>query len=106
MVENLKYTSAYVGRTTYEKCRLKVQKGNNMSDNEKITIRLPKNFLDRIDFLVEMDDFPSRSEAVRTAVRDMLYYRVDLVAEKIERMAEQERKMAKAQAIREEYLKR
>ena len=77
-----------------------------MSDNERINIRLPKSFLDRIDFLVEMDDFPSRSEAIRTAVRDMLYYRVDLVAEKVEKMAEQEQKMAKAKAIREEYLKK
>jgi len=77
-----------------------------VSDNERINIRLPKSFLDRIDFLVEMDDFPSRSEAIRTAVRDMLYYRVDLVAEKVEKMAEQERKMAKAKAVREEYLKK
>jgi len=77
-----------------------------VSDNERINIRLPKSFLDRIDFLVEMDDFPSRSEAIRTAVRDMLYYRVDLVAEKVEKMAEQEQKMAKAKAVREEYLKK
>lgn len=77
-----------------------------MSASEKITIRLPKSFVDRVDFLVEMDDFSSRSEAIRTAVRDMLYYRVDLVAEKVEKMAEQEQKMAQAKAIREEYLKR
>jgi len=77
-----------------------------VSENEKISIRLPKGFLERIDFLVEMDDFPSRSEAIRTAVRDMLYYRVDLVAEKVEKMAEQEQKMAHAKAIKEEYLKR
>jgi len=77
-----------------------------VSENERINVRLPKSFLDRIDFLVEMDDFPSRSEAIRTAVRDMLYYRVDLVAEKVEKMAEQEQKMAKAKAVREEYLKK
>lgn len=77
-----------------------------MSESEKITIRLPKSFVDRVDFLVEMDDFSSRSGAIRTAVRDMLYYRVDLVAEKVEKMAEQEQKMAQAKAIREEYLKR
>ncbi len=75
-----------------------------MSETEKITIRLPKSFVRRIDFLVDMDDFPSRSEAIRSGVRDMLYHRVDLVAEKVEKMAEQEQKMAKAEAIREEYL--
>ncbi len=77
-----------------------------MSDTERVNVRLPKSFLDRVDFLVEMDDFSSRSEAIRTAVRDMLYYRVDLVAEKVEKMAEQEQKMAKAKAVREEYLKK
>ncbi len=77
-----------------------------MSETEKVTIRLPKSYLDRIDFLTEMDDFPSRTEAIRTAVRDMLYYRVDLVAEKVQEMAEQEQKMAQAKAVREEYLKK
>lgn len=75
-----------------------------MSETEKVTIRLPKSYLERIEFLVEMDDFPSRSEAIRTAVRDMLYYRVDLVADKVEKMAEQEQKMARAKAVKEEYL--
>lgn len=77
-----------------------------MSESERINVRLPKSYLERLDFLVEMDDFSSRSEAVRIAVRDMLYYRVDLVAEKVEKMAEQEQKMAKAKAIKEEYLQK
>ncbi len=45
---------------------------------EKITLRLPKRFLRALDFLVEMDDFPSRSEAVRAAIRDLVYARVEL----------------------------
>lgn len=77
-----------------------------MSETERVNVRLPKSFIERVDFLVEMDDFSSRSEAIRTAVRDMLYYRVDLVADKVEKMAEQEQKMAKAKAVREEYLKK
>jgi len=77
-----------------------------VSENERINVRLPKSYLERVDFLVEMDDFSSRSEAIRIAVRDMLYYRVDLVAEKVEKMAEQEQKMAKAKAIKEEYLQK
>ncbi len=76
-----------------------------MTDTEKITIRLPKNFIKELDFLVEVDDFPSRSEAIRTAIRDMLYYRVELVAEKAEKMARIERAMTQAKAVRDDYLK-
>lgn len=76
-----------------------------MSDTEKITIRLPSNFIKELDFLVEVDDFPSRSEAIRTAIRDMLYYRVELVAEKTEKMARIEQAMTQAKAVRDEYLK-
>lgn len=77
-----------------------------MSETEKVTIRLPKSYLGKLDFLVKMDDFPSRSEAIRTAVRDMLYYRVELVAEKVEKIERLENKMARAEAVREDYLKR
>ncbi len=76
-----------------------------MIDTEKITVRLPKNFIKELDFLVEVDDFPSRSEAIRTAVRDMLYYRVEMAAEKAEKMARIERAMTQAKAVRDEYLK-
>nr|AGF92959.1 transcriptional regulator, CopG family [uncultured organism] len=82
------------------------QRRKNVSETEKVTVRLPRSFIEKVDFLVEMDDFSSRSEAIRTAVRDMLYYRVDLVAEKVEKMAEQEQKMARAKAVRDEYLKK
>jgi Arc/MetJ-type ribon-helix-helix transcriptional regulator len=50
---------------------------------EKITLRLPARFLKALDFLVEVDDFPSRSEAVRAALRDFIYARVELVTEKL-----------------------
>lgn len=81
-----------------------------MSETEKVTIRLPKKYLEDINFLVEHDDFPSRSEAIRTAVRDMLYYRVELVAEKAKKMATKRREVQEAKAleedIQEEYMKR
>ena len=35
------------------------------ADSEKMTLRLPARYLKALDFLVEVDDFPSRSEAVR-----------------------------------------
>lgn len=85
------------------------RQGMKMSENEKITIRLPKSFLDRVDFLVEMDDFTSRSEAIRTAVRDLIYYRAEFVLEKSDRLDEIDMKIANARARKEkteEYLKR
>lgn len=71
----------------------------------KITIRLPMEFIDQIDLLVDMDDFPSRSEAIRTAVRDMLYQRTTLVLEKMEKKAELQRKMEQINKFKNEYLK-
>ena len=44
-----------------------------MSDHEKVTLRIPKEDLDKLRYLVGIDDFSSVSEAVRTAVRDMIY---------------------------------
>jgi len=71
----------------------------------KITIRVSQKFLDEIDFLVESGDFPNRTEAIRAAIRDMLYQRVPLVLEKLEQKADMQRKMDQAEHIRKEYLK-
>jgi Arc/MetJ-type ribon-helix-helix transcriptional regulator len=71
----------------------------------KITLRLPQEFLDEIDYLVEVDDFPNRSEAIRTAIRDLLYQRTELVLEKMEKKAELKKKMEQVRNIRDEYLK-
>jgi Arc/MetJ-type ribon-helix-helix transcriptional regulator len=71
----------------------------------KITIRLPQEFIDQIDFLVDSDDFPNRSEAIRTAIRDMLYDRTPLVLERMEKKAELKRKMDQINNFRNEYLK-
>lgn len=45
---------------------------------EKVTIRLPERYIRALDFLVKVDDFPSRSEAIRAAIRDFIYERVDI----------------------------
>jgi Arc/MetJ-type ribon-helix-helix transcriptional regulator len=74
-------------------------------DMEKITIRLPSRYLKRLDFLVRVDDFPSRSEAVRTAVRDLLYARVDLVLEKQKRLLELDLKDAELEEVERQYLR-
>ena len=71
----------------------------------KITIRLSQKFLDEIDFLVDQGDFENRTEAIRAAVRDMLYQRVPLVLEKMEQKADMQRKMDLIKDIRKENLK-
>jgi Arc/MetJ-type ribon-helix-helix transcriptional regulator len=74
-------------------------------DMEKITIRLPKQYLRRLDFLVRVDDFPSRSEAIRTSVRDLIYERVDLVLEKQKRLHELDLKEAELAEVEKQYMK-
>jgi Arc/MetJ-type ribon-helix-helix transcriptional regulator len=72
-------------------------------NDDKVTIRLPKSFIRQLDFLVKIEDFSSRSEAIRTAVRDMLYQRIDLVMKKIEKKVEANQKMMELEAIEQEY---
>ncbi len=71
----------------------------------KITIRLPVEFIDQIDMLVDLDDFPSRSEAIRSAIRDMLYQRMPLVLEKTEKKVQLRKKMDQINKFQSEYLK-
>jgi Arc/MetJ-type ribon-helix-helix transcriptional regulator len=71
----------------------------------KITIRLPLEYIDQIDTLVDLDDFPNRSEAIRTAIRDMLYQRLPMVLEKMEKKAELKKKMDQINNFKNEYLK-
>ncbi|MEM2944277.1 MAG: ribbon-helix-helix domain-containing protein [Methanomassiliicoccales archaeon] len=73
-------------------------------DLEKITIRLPARYIRALDFLVKVDDFPSRSEAIRAAIRDFIYGRVDLVMDKIKKMEEAEKTLAAMEIFEERYL--
>lgn len=76
------------------------------SDLEKVTLRLPARYIRALDFLVKADDFPSRSEAIRAAVRDFIYARVDLVADKMKKMDEAEKTLAQIEELEERYLKK
>ncbi len=73
-------------------------------DTEKITLRLPQRYLKALDFLVEVDDFPSRSEAVRAAIRDLVYARVELVTDKLKRIQEAEKSLADMESFKKEFL--
>ncbi len=76
------------------------------SEMDKVTIRLPKKYLKRLDFLVGVDDFPSRSEAIRTAVRDLLYNRLEYVMEKQKQMMKADLLDAEMEEIQRKYLTR
>ncbi len=39
---------------------------------KRVTLRLPEQQLKMIDMLVEYGEFPSASEAIRTAIRDLI----------------------------------
>jgi len=73
---------------------------------EKVTIRLPERYIRALDFLVKVDDFPSRSEAIRAAIRDFVYERVDVVMEKVKKMEEAEKTLAAMEIFQSEYLKK
>ena len=76
------------------------------TDSEKVTIRIPQRYLKAIDFLVKADDFPSRSEAIRAAIRDMVYARIDMVPDKLLKIQEAELAIAKAEALEKDLIKR
>ncbi len=75
-------------------------------DTEKITLRLPKRYLKALDILVELDDFPSRSEAVRAAIRDLVYARVELVTDKLKKIQEAEKSLAEMESLKKEFLQK
>ena len=75
-------------------------------DTEKITLRLPKRYLRALAFLVEVDDCPSRSEAVRAAIRDLVYARVELVTDRLKRIREAEKSLADMESFKKEFLQK
>lgn len=76
------------------------------SDLEKVTLRLPERYIRALDFLVEADDFPSRSEAMRAAIRDFIYARVELVQDRIKKMEEAEKTLASMESFEQRYLRK
>jgi antitoxin ParD1/3/4 len=73
-------------------------------DLEKVTIRLPPRYLQALDFLVKVDDFPSRSEAIRSAVRDLIYQRVETVMDKLKKLSEADRTLAELEEFERKFL--
>lgn len=75
-----------------------------LEDAEKVTIRLPKRYLRALDFLVELDDFTSRSEAIREAVRDMIYDRTELVMDRLKKLERAEEALTQMEIMRNKYM--
>ncbi len=75
-------------------------------DLEKVTIRLPERYIHALDFLVQVDDFPSRSEAIRAAIRDMIYQRVDLAMDRVKKLEEAEKTLSAMEVFQDKYLQK
>ena len=73
-------------------------------DTVKLTIRIPSSYLRDIDFLVEAEDFPSRSEVIRTAVRDLVNNRIDLVIGNLERKMLVMERMSQLEELERKFL--
>ncbi|MGZ4903861.1 MAG: ribbon-helix-helix domain-containing protein [Halobacteriota archaeon] len=52
---------------------------------ERVTLRLPKQQLELLNNLVSAGEFPSKSEAIRAAVRDLVDNRYDKLHTRKER---------------------
>jgi Arc/MetJ-type ribon-helix-helix transcriptional regulator len=39
---------------------------------ERVTLRIPKQQIEEVEHMVETGEFPNRSEAIRSAVREMV----------------------------------
>ncbi len=51
---------------------------------KRVTLRLPEQQLIMIDRFVELGEFPSASEAIRTAIRDLIDQRSEKLAGRIQ----------------------
>ncbi|MEA1984708.1 MAG: ribbon-helix-helix domain-containing protein [Euryarchaeota archaeon] len=64
--------------------RLQPQRANFM---QRITIRLPDQQLTMIDYMVAQGEFPSTSEAIRAAVRELIDERSSKLIQRSEMLA-------------------
>lgn len=61
-----------------------------MNKMQRITIRLPEQQLKKIDLMVDFGDFPSASEAIRTAIREFIDQRNDKLLRNLQLMERME----------------
>ena len=49
---------------------------------ERVTLRIPKQQIEEVEQLVDSGEFPNRSEAIRSAVREMINEQEDSPSER------------------------
>ena len=72
---------------------------------QRVTLRLPEQQLKMIDMLVEYGEFPSASEAIRTAIRDLIDQRSEKLVGRMklfEKAQEQSKKSGTFLRLKEE----
>lgn len=52
---------------------------------ERVTLRIPKQQIDEVEQMVDTGEFPNRSEAIRSAVREMLNEQTESSGERTRR---------------------
>jgi len=72
----------------------------------KLTVRIPERFVKAMDYLIEIQDMPSRSEVIRAAIRDFVYERVELAKEKMRKILEAEKSIMEYEDLKKEYLRK
>jgi antitoxin ParD1/3/4 len=53
---------------------------------QRVTIRLPEQQLKMIDLMVDQGEFPSASEAIRAAIRDLIDQRSEKIIRNLQLM--------------------
>jgi Arc/MetJ-type ribon-helix-helix transcriptional regulator len=72
----------------------------------KLTVRIPERFVKAMDYLIEIQDMPSRSEVIRAAIRDFVYERVEIAKEKMKKIQEAERSIVEYEEFKKEYMQK
>jgi Arc/MetJ-type ribon-helix-helix transcriptional regulator len=72
-------------------------------ETEEIPVRLPKRYVETLDFLTGIEYYPSRASAIREAVKIMLFDQIDLwkLKSRAEMMQKLEWEMAKEKVSKE-----
>ena len=66
---------------------------------QRVTIRLPEQQMKMIEMLVEYGEFPSTSEAIRTAIRDMIDQRSEKLLGRMKLFDKTEEQSKKGQSF-------
>jgi len=74
-------------------------------DTERVTLRLPKIYLQQIDLLLSTGDFMTRSEVIRHAISEYIENHSSRMIEKANKLREMQQ-IAATNITTEEYLKK